>query len=348
MTEPTYVLCGLGRRATTTYLPLPGCTLLGAVDPDPERRAAVSGLDVSADLDDALARHRPDWLVVTSPDHLHAAQIRAGLAAGASVLVEKPMTRTAAEAAKVRAAPGRVLVAHNLRFLNLHLVLKDLLTSGRIGRLLGVSFAYHLTAGHGRSYLERWHRRMEWSGGLQITKSCHHFDLLSWWLADEPESVFAHTARHHFLAEVPSSADADIDDTITALIRYRRGAAVTYSLTTCSSWEGYELRIHGDAGALATTFLAKPVGDGGPLPDHVIKVRPHDGAEEVVRVPREPGRHGGADLRMTTAFAAGAEGFADTRDGALAVAVGEAVTRSSASGVPVPVRELFPHREEES
>ena len=32
---------------------------------------------------------------------------------------------------------------------------------------------------------------MENSGGLLVHKATHHFDMINWWIEDEPETVFA-------------------------------------------------------------------------------------------------------------------------------------------------------------
>src|SRR5262249_53233987 len=61
---------------------------------------------------------------------------------------------------------------------------------GAIGRPLSVDFEWYLDRRHGADYFRRWHRRKENSGGLLITKATHHFDMVNWWLDDEPERVF--------------------------------------------------------------------------------------------------------------------------------------------------------------
>ena len=44
---------------------------------------------------------------------------------------------------------------------------------------------------HGADYFRRWHREKANSGGLLVHKASHHFDLVNWWIADEPQTVFA-------------------------------------------------------------------------------------------------------------------------------------------------------------
>ena len=48
-----------------------------------------------------------------------------------------------------------------------------------------------LDTSHGADYFRRWHREKDKSGGLLVHKSTHHFDLVNWWLASSPKTVFA-------------------------------------------------------------------------------------------------------------------------------------------------------------
>ncbi|MFF4159196.1 Gfo/Idh/MocA family protein [Streptomyces sp. NPDC001678] len=364
-----YALVGAGTRAWKNYLPLfePGPsavgTLVAVADNDPERLAAVAErwpvpVYATDDVRPLLDAARPDVLIVTTPDHAHAAQIRAALEAGVHVLTEKPMTLTAAQAAAVVATEhrsrGTVRVAHNMRYLNLHQVIADLLAEGRIGTPVEAHLSYRLRPGHGRSYFLRWHRRAAASGGLQITKSCHHFDLLNWWLADRPREVTGWTRRVHYHSGTDAGddesrvpADADIADTVSAVIRYRGGALAHYSLSARSPWEGYTLTVQGTGGELSTRYEVTPPDGAEPSGHYTIRVSPLDGPVRHLRVPRETGTHSGADARMADALLRAVPDGAGDRaataaDGAYAVAVGEALTRSAARGGPVAIDELLP------
>lgn len=363
-----YAISGLGHRSATTYLPVfdtansrNGHRLVAAVDTDRQRLADFRRrwrwpVDTyhPVDLDRLLRREECDWLIVAAPDHCHFEQILAALERGVSVITEKPMVLDAAQARQIlRAARGKraqVKVAHNFRFLNLHAEIQSLLAKGGLGRVLELRFDYHLTPGHGGSYFQRWHRRRAASGGLPITKSCHHFDLVNWWLDDVPVEVSGTTSRCFFHpgdpfpdglgATVP--LDADIEDSVQARIRYQRGTVFSYSLCGCSSWEGYRLEILGSKGRLAAVY------DRHETADHRILITTPDGAERTVTVPREGGRHAGADGRMIRGLfdpegkGDGASCLPDSWAGALAVAIGDAVTRSSRSGGPILLRDLLP------
>jgi predicted dehydrogenase len=111
----------LGRFHAQKYAGLAGCTLAGIADPSPEARAKMAAeLGVPAHADHRELLGRVDAVSVATPTALHHPIARDFLEAGAHVLVEKPITATAAEARELialAAAKGRVLqVGHLERF----------------------------------------------------------------------------------------------------------------------------------------------------------------------------------------------------------------------------------------
>ena len=111
----------LGRFHAQKYAALARCELICVVDPDPtacERIAAELVVAVASDHRGLLGH--VDAVSVVTPTALHHAVATDFLRTGAHVLVEKPITATAAEAREliaVAAAGGRVLqVGHLERF----------------------------------------------------------------------------------------------------------------------------------------------------------------------------------------------------------------------------------------
>ncbi len=89
----------LGRFHAQKYLALPGCSLRGVMDSDPERARAVAaelGVPGFTDLDQLLPEVDAVSVAVTTSAH-HAVAMRC-LEAGKHVLVEKPLAATVAEA----------------------------------------------------------------------------------------------------------------------------------------------------------------------------------------------------------------------------------------------------------
>jgi predicted dehydrogenase len=200
----TYVLTGAGSRGLGMYAePITRqfqatARLAGIYDINPLRARYVSGrcndAPVFDDFDAMLARTRPDVVIVTSVDGFHHEYITRALEAGCDVITEKPMTIGAAQCRAILEAERRtgklVTVTFNLRCMPFPSRIKALLQSGMIGKVLGVDFEWALDTRHGADYFRRWHSRMASSGGLLVHKATHHFDMINWWIEDQPKTVF--------------------------------------------------------------------------------------------------------------------------------------------------------------
>ena len=147
------------------------------------------------DFDAMLAGVPIDTVIVTTKDSVHHEFIIKALHAGKDVISEKPMTidnekcRAILEAE--RETDRTVTVTFNYRFTPPATAIRRILAEGTIGRAVTVDMHWILDTNHGADYFRRWHRQKANSGGLQVHKSTHHFDIINWWLQDEPASVIA-------------------------------------------------------------------------------------------------------------------------------------------------------------
>jgi predicted dehydrogenase len=182
--------------------------LVGLCDVNLERCQDINrGYGTSAavydDYERMLAEVKPDLVIVCSPEHCHAKHICQALDAGAKVATEKPLCVTAEDTQAILAAEKRhgrkIFMAFNYRHIPLLSRLKELLVDGAVGRPVSMDLTWYLDyRGHGASYFRRWHRMMEKSGGLLVTKACHHFDLANWLMNDRPERVYARGRQNFF------------------------------------------------------------------------------------------------------------------------------------------------------
>ncbi len=111
----------LGSIHARLYKEIPGCTLAGVADTDPERLQAVSGeLGVPGYADCRRLFGTVDALSIAVPTRLHYRIAADSLKAGKDVLVEKPFTATLKEAdaliALARARRRILQVGHIERF----------------------------------------------------------------------------------------------------------------------------------------------------------------------------------------------------------------------------------------
>jgi predicted dehydrogenase len=216
MTTPSsarrrYAVAGTGHRAQMYIDAMIGdhadtAELVAWCEPNPGRTAYYDELVTAAggsplprfepaQLEEMIHDLRVDVVVVTAPDYTHADLVTRALAAGADVVVEKPLTIDVEGCQKINAAvasTGRdIVMTFNYRYSPRNSSLKEVIASGRIGTVTSVHFEWALDTVHGADYFRRWHRDKSKSGGLLVHKSSHHFDLVNWWLDDAPARVYA-------------------------------------------------------------------------------------------------------------------------------------------------------------
>ena len=147
------------------------------------------------DLERMIRETRPERLIVTTKDSTHHEQIIKGMEMGLDIITEKPLTideRKAQAIIDTQAKTGKnVTVTFNYRYSPHRQVMKQILDSGRIGKITSVDFHWYLDTSHGADYFRRWHGKRASSGTLFVHKATHHFDLLNWWIDSEPKEVYA-------------------------------------------------------------------------------------------------------------------------------------------------------------
>lgn len=201
-----YCIIGAGHRgyimfARKLYDDFKDCAKVTALcDPNTTRMKYYQStidkdLRLYTDFDEMLDTEKPDAVIVTTVDGLHAKYIIHALDKGYDVITEKPMTINEQWCMDIFEAQKRnnrkVIVTFNYRFMPYVSKIKELLMQNIVGKVHAVNFEYLLGKPHGSDYLRRWHANMKNSGGMLIHKSTHHFDLVNWLLEDEPVSVTA-------------------------------------------------------------------------------------------------------------------------------------------------------------
>ena len=147
-------------------------------------RTLPPGVAPYEDAEEMLGRENLDAVIVTSPDFCHAGHVIAALRAGVlHVLVDKPLATTAQDCLRVaevaNGTGGHVAIGFNLRHLPLMRRIKELIDGGLVGDLMLIENQEFYDGG--RTYMARWNRRREWSGGLWVHKGTHDFDVFNWW-----------------------------------------------------------------------------------------------------------------------------------------------------------------------
>lgn len=211
-TRKKYVLVGAGGRARFFYSAIAGdfgetTELLAFCDINQTRMDyANQQLQQKFDypevrtykpdaFDQMIEIEKPDSVIVTSVDRTHHTYIIRAMELGCDVITEKPMTIDEEKCRHILETvekTGRnVRVTFNYRYAPHHTKVRELIEGGVIGQVNSVHFEWLLNTKHGADYFRRWHRDKRNSGGLLVHKSTHHFDLVSFWIGSEPDTVFA-------------------------------------------------------------------------------------------------------------------------------------------------------------
>lgn len=274
MTAARIGVIGAGFWASYQYLPLfrdhPDVELVGAVRKDEQGLDAFRkefGLQIVTSSVAELLDAGLDGVVVSSPHTLHREHAVAALAAGAHVLVEKPMAITLADAREIASAAesaGRTVgVAHGWNYQRLTNWAKDLLLAGRLGRITSVTgyMSSCLTdlfsgrSGYGvldvggfpvEAEVDTW-ARADAGGGYLYGQLCHLLALGLWLVPNEPEDVFA---RAHLLG---NGVDLDIQVSVAL----EGGVVASFSGQGHEPWgrrHACDLRIAGENGVLMLDY----------------------------------------------------------------------------------------------
>lgn len=281
-----------GRGIHARLLREVGAEVVRVVTRNPDRAAVADadwpGVAVDGDVP-ALLAHAADLdvVVVASPTGAHVEHVTRALAAGARVVVDKPLATTADEAAALARlgaeAGGRLTVFQNRRWDPEQLTLRALLAAGELGTVHRFERRWERWRPVPQ---QRWKENDTRAGGLLLDLGAH--------LVDSAVQLFGPVAGVH--AELRSLTTPAEDDVFLALTHVARGdgPAVVSHLQAGAlvGAPGPRTRVLGDRGAYlvtsfegeATPFAAFDAGDDA-----------HEGwlvrGDERVPVPRAPGGH---------------------------------------------------------
>jgi len=250
-----------------------GVEVTGVVGSTPERAAAKRLAPAYEGYDALLDDERVDVVHLTTPNHLHAEQVKAALAAGKHVVCEKPLALTAADSAELVELAERSGLVHctnfNIRFYPLVQEARARALRGDLGDIWNV---------HG-GYLQDWLLLpTDWNWRLEPDKGgelravadigSHWLDLAQFVTGLTVERVFADLAttiplRRRPIGEVETFVDAgDIEridapmsteDVAHILVRFRGGARGSCVVSQVSAGRKNSVRfeVDGSDGALA-------------------------------------------------------------------------------------------------
>lgn len=218
-----------------------------------------------------LERDDIDLIDIGTPNNVHAEMAIAALEAGKHVLCEKPLAMNVEQAKRMKEAAEKsgklAMICHNYRFAPAVQYAKQLIESGRLGRI------YHVRA----TYLQDWIMDPDfplvWRLSKEVCGSGSHGDLaahsldLARFLVGEFKEVtglLETFIKERPIAEVSGGLSAssksgntemgivDVDDASLFLARFENGAVGTFEATRFANGNknGNRFEINGEKGSV--------------------------------------------------------------------------------------------------
>ncbi len=221
-----------------------GVELVAVADPEPEAlRQATHGRSLAgyADAAEMLAAEQLDLVSVVAPTSLHLPVTLAALAAGAHVLVEKPIAATRREAEQMMAAAqaaGRLLtVGHIERFNPAVRELRRRLAGGELGRIFEVN----------ATRLGPFPARIR-DVGVVVDLAPHDIDVMRYLLGSDPVRLYAETEQRIHTAH---------EDLFVGIMKFANGAVGVLDINWLTPTKKRTLSVTGERGMYVADYIAQ-------------------------------------------------------------------------------------------
>jgi len=216
-------LMGCGRIAGLVYLNilrrLPGVRLTAIAEPETAQREMARRSAPQAalytDYKDLLRHPGLGAAIICLPNDMHAEAAVSAFEAGMHVYLEKPISVSTDEAAKVlkawKSSNLAGMIGFNLRFNPIYLSLKKHVESGAIGEITCVRTVFS----YWRREFPEWRKHRASGGGALLDIGSHHVDLIRYILNTEIKQVSATISSHvteydNAICEFKTSGDIDV------------------------------------------------------------------------------------------------------------------------------------------
>ena len=213
----------IGQRHISAVTECPTTELIGIADSNPDRFSAACGVPEFDCIESLISATEPDGVIIATPTDRHLQPALAALEAGCSVLVEKPIAADTSDGIRIAEAEkrskGSVLVGHHRRYNPASKVARELIRTGKLGKLVQVSGQWGARK-HIEYYDEPW-RRTRNAGPVLINLS-HELDLLSF-ICGEIVSISAEITNEF--------QGFEKEDAAAAVMRFKCGALGTIVLS---------------------------------------------------------------------------------------------------------------------
>jgi predicted dehydrogenase len=305
-------------------------------------RADYPHAKIVADLDALLALDEIDCIVIATPNDTHFDLARRTLEAGKHVVVDKPVTLTAADAhtlANIALARGKLFAPfHNRRWDGDFLTVRDLLARIELGRV--TQYESHFDRFR-PGVRQRWREDVTRGGGLLFDLGPHLIDQ-ALALFGAPQTVSA-TVRTH-------RDDASAPDYVHIQLGYGEFEAVLHA-SALTAIPGPRFAIHGTRGSYVKYGLdtqedqlkagRRPGDEGFGAGNAAGVLRVVDGDQEVEREwPTQNGEYVGFYIALAEAIQNRVPFPVSAQDAVDVMTIIELAARSSEQGTRLPFERI--------
>ncbi len=156
-------------------------------------------------FEDVACDRNASWIMVFSPNCHHREHIVASFDAGKHVFSEKPLATTIEDCKQIYDAHKRsdliFATGFVLRYAPIYRKAKEILESGRLGRIISLAASENIAPDHGAYIMKNWRRLAKFAGPHILEKCCHDLDLLNWFTESIPSKVSSFGGLDLFKAE---------------------------------------------------------------------------------------------------------------------------------------------------
>lgn len=180
---------------------------------DPDKEVAKHAVEywktpnalICDSVEEAVRSPGVDWVMVFSPNAFHKEQILVGFAAGRNVFSEKPLATTMEDCQAIYDAHQKsgclFATGFVLRYSPIYKQAKEILDSGKLGRILSIDANENIGPEHGGYIMTNWRRFTRFSGPHILEKCCHDLDMLNFFTESVPSRIAAFGGLDFFVPE---------------------------------------------------------------------------------------------------------------------------------------------------
>ncbi|MBI4243359.1 MAG: Gfo/Idh/MocA family oxidoreductase [Planctomycetes bacterium] len=254
MTERIRVgIAGLGRSGWDIHAKslkiLTGEYQISAVcDPD-ERRLSEAKDNLNCrtytTLNGLLGNPDVELIVIATPSNLHAENTIRTLKTGKAVVCEKPMATTLADAdlmiEEYRKTGSLLTIFQNYRYMPGFLKVKEIIDSGKLGRIILVRMAWH-------SFGRRWDwQTLKKFGGGTLNNTCPH-------VIDQALQILGPVEPEIFCQMEKAITLGDVEDHLKIILKVPRSPLIDIEVTSACAYPQESWLVMGTQGSLTGTY----------------------------------------------------------------------------------------------